>query len=297
MAELDPNVDWGYVDNLLNQIRSLYPSLAWMLNVPELADLILKAGREEWDSGRIQAALQNTQWWKDRNQSGRAFEELLNTDPATAEQQVSSLKTQIQQFAGRNGFTISEPEAIYIARESLVKGRTQQEWQTNVLTFLTGQKGQKSGPTTTSLKALAAEYAVPMSDATLQKWANDMLTGMVDENAFRAYLIEQAKSLFPGLANALDRGITVNQYVQPYAQIAAQELEINPNSIDWTDPKWSAAIHKVDPKTGVPTSMSLSDWTRELRSNPVYGFDRTVRAQEQASQLGQALLQRLGRAA
>lgn len=297
MADLDPNVDWGAVEALINQIRTQYPNMAWMLDVPDLANILIRAGTEQWDDGRVVAAIQATQWWKDRNQQARSFEEMLNTDPASAEQQVSSLATQMMQFAARNGMSLSSAQSIYIARESLVKGRTQQEWQQNLTTFLTGQAGQTSTVQAGNLKALAAQYAVPMSDATISKWAQDMMTGMVDENTFRAYLVEQAKSLFPSLSNALDRGITVQQYVQPYAQIAAQELEINPNDIDWRDMKWSSALHQIDPKTGSPVSMSLSDWTRELRTNPVYGFDTTIRAQEQAAQLGQALLQRLGRAA
>jgi hypothetical protein len=144
---------------------------------------------------------------------------------------------------------------------------------------------------------MAAKYAVPLSDQIVDKWSQDLATGMVDMNVYESYLREQAKSLFPGLANAIDRGITVDQYVQPYAQIAVQELGVNPAEIDWRDPKWNTAIHRIDPKTGVPTAMSLSDWTKELRTNSVYGFDQTQRAQEQAAALGQALLQRMGRAA
>lgn len=297
MAELDPNVDWQYIDNLVNTIKKLYPSLAWLLNVPEVADVLLTAGREQWDEGRITAAIQATQWWKDRNQTARNFEQLLNTDPATAEQQVAALKRDVLQWAGKNGLQISDAEALYIARDSLRLGRSVDEWQQTTLDWYKTQGRQQRSADVPGLKAMAAQYAVPMSDATLQKWADDILMGMVDQNAFRAYLIEQAKSLFPSLSNALDRGITVQQYVQPYAELAVRELGINPNEIDWTDPKWSTAIHRVDPKTGTPTAMSLADWTRELRTNSIYGFDKTQRAQEQAAQLGQAMLERFGRAA
>lgn len=297
MADLDPNVDWGYIENLMNNIRKIYPNLAWMLNVPELADIILKAGIENWDDGRVMAALQGTQWWKDRNANARQWEQLVNTDPGSANQQRDDLARQIRMFAGQNGMTISNEQAIYIAVESLAKGRTQGEWQQNVLDFLMGTQGQQSKTAGMNLKALAAEYAVPMSDETLKQWEQNILTGMADENTFRAYLVEQAKSLFPSLANALDRGITVRQYVAPYAEIAVQELGINPNDVDWTDPKWSAAIHRIDPKTGNPLSMSLSDWQKELRTNPIYGFDQTTRAKDQATGLGRALLERLGFAA
>lgn len=297
MADMDPNVDWGYIENLMNQIRRLYPALAWMLNVPELADIILKAGIENWDDGRIMGALQGTQWWKDRNEGARQWEELVNTDPASANQRRDDLARQIKQFAGQNGLQVTNEQAIFIAVESLAKGRTQAEWQQNVLDFTMGTQGQSATAPGMNLKALAAEYAVPLSDVTLKQWEQNILTGMADENTFRAYLVEQAKSLFPSLANALDRGITVRQYVAPYQEIAVQELGVNPADVDWTDPKWSTALHRIDPKTGVAVSMSLSDWQKEIRTNPIYGFDQTVRAKDQATGLGQALMQRLGFAA
>lgn len=296
MAELDPNVDWGYVANLVNQIRSTYPNMAWMLDVPELADVILKAGIEQWDEGRVVAAAQATQWWKDRNAQGRAFEQLQQTDPGSANQQADALRDEMLRWAGAQGFNLTEAQAQYIARESLVKGRTPQEWQANITNWAFSQ-GQSPVALGTKLNQLAAEYAVPISGETLKQWERNVLTGKADEATFTAYLQEQAKSLFPSLSNAIDRGITVRQYVAPYQEVAVQELGVNPAEIDWRDPKWSAAIHRIDPRTGDPVAMSLSDWSKELRTNSIYGFDSTQKAQEQASQLSQALLDRFGRAA
>jgi hypothetical protein len=295
-VELDPAVDWVGVERLINQIRSQYPNWAWMLEVPDLANIIVRAGVEQWDEDRVEAAIQATPWWKERNLSARKFAELEQTDPAEAEKQAQALKTQILQFVRTNGMDISDAEASFIARASLQLGRTQQEWQSSVLEFLTDKKGQVPGPTIDGLRAMAAQYAIPLSDVTLKKWASDILAGMVDENTFRSYLIEQAKSMFPGLANALDRGLTVEQYVAPYKEVAVQELGINPNSIDWTDPKWAPLIQRSDGKGGF-TALTLHEARREIRTNPVYGWDYTPNAQESATTLSQALLERLGRAA
>lgn len=292
---MDPTVDWVYVSNLVNQIRTLYPNMAWMLNVPELADVVLKAGIEQWDEGRIVAAVQGTQWWKDRNQAGRAFEELLNTDPGTADQQTFALRDEMIRWAAAQGLELSEAQATYIARESLTKGRTEQEWQANIANFTMNVSGQQPEALGVKLNALASEYAVPLSGDTLRQWEMNVLSGKADEATFTAYLQEQAKSLFPSLANAIDRGITVRQYVAPYQEIAAQELGINPTEIDWRDPKWNVAIHRQTPNG--PVAMSLSEWTKELRTNSMYGYDQTQKAQEEASRMADALLQRMGRAA
>jgi hypothetical protein len=281
----------------MQQARDLFPGYAWMLDVPELADIIGRAAEERWIADRIQGALQGTNWWRERNTVARRWQELVQTDPAEARRQQLALALQMRQWAASVGLQVSSDEASYIAGLTLAGGASESEWKGSIYQQFAGVQGQQPTTVREQMGQMAAKYAVPLSDQIVDKWSQDLATGMVDMNVYESYLREQAKSLFPGLANAIDRGITVDQYVQPYAQIAVQELGVNPAEIDWRDPKWNTAIHRIDPKTGVPTAMSLSDWTKELRTNSVYGFDQTQRAQEQAAALGQALLQRMGRAA
>ena len=281
----------------IQRAKELFPGFSWMLDVPDLAGIITQAADEQWAVDRIQAAIQGTQWWKDRNTIGRQYQELVQTDPAEATRQRQMLATQMRQWASSVGLTVAANEADFIANLALQNGNSEAEWKANIYKQYTTVAGQKPTPVQDQMTAKAAEYAIPISDQTMAKWAQDLSTGMVDMNTFESYLREQAKSLFPGLSNAIDRGITVAQYVQPYAQIAVQELGINQNEIDWRDPKWNTAIHQIDPKTGASTSMSLSDWTRELRTNSVYGFDQTERAKDQAMQLSNSILQQFGRVA
>lgn len=297
MAELDPNVDWAAIASGIDSARKLYPDLAWMLDIPEVGSILVRAALEGWDSGRLTSAIHATSWWTQRNDAQRAWMELSTTNPGQAETQQRSLASQMMAWASQNGITMTQDEAIYIAGLALTNGNSQAEWQAAIVKRYIGENGQSAQPVIDQLKAMASQYAVPMSEATIKQWEMQILTGQVNQATFESYLREQAKSLFPGLANAIDRGITVAQYVQPYAQIAVQELGINPNEIDWTNPKWNTAIHQIDPKSGTPVAMSLSDWTRTLRSDPIYGYGESQRGMEQASSLGQALAQMFGVAA
>lgn len=281
----------------MQRARELFPGYSWMLDIPELADIIGRAADEQWAADRIQGALQGTTWWRERNTVARRWQELAASDPAEAQRQQNALALQMRQWAASVGLQVSADEAAYIAGLSLSAGQGEAEWKGSIYQRFAGDLGQRPSTVRDQMGAMAAQYAVPIADPTMDKWAQDLATGMIDMNTYESYLREQAKSLFPGLANAIDRGITVQQYVQPYAQVAVQELGVNPAEIDWRDPKWNTAIHRVDPRSGQPSAMSLSDWTKELRTNAVYGFDQTQRAQEQAAQLSQALLERFGRAA
>ena len=159
------------------------------------------------------------------------------------------------------------------------------------------QGGGDLGANISLVKQIASSYAVPIDDASAYKWALDIQSGAADQAGVTNWAKEQAKSLFPSLGAALDSGLTVDQYAAPYRSIAAQELNINPDTVQWSDPKWQAALSQIDPKTGVRTSMSLDDWTRKLRSDPVYGFDQTQGAKNQAVDFATKIGQALGRVA
>ncbi len=148
-----------------------------------------------------------------------------------------------------------------------------------------------------NVKNLANQYGVPLSDQAAMDWATKLAQGAITEDSVKGYLVEQAKSLFPALAGALDRGITVAQYADPYIQIAQQELGINPASVSFTDPKWMQALNQVDPKTGQRVSMSLDDWLKTIRTDSRYGYDTSSQGRQSATQLATALQQRFGAAA
>lgn len=146
----------------------------------------------------------------------------------------------------------------------------------------------------TALKALADQYFVPMADVTLTEWSKKVLSGEVPQAAFEQYVKEQAKSLFPSLSGAIDAGVTVAHYADPYKQIAAQTLEIAPDAVNFNDPKWGRALMQVN-KDGERTSMSLYDWTNLLKTDAAYGYDRTTQARSQAAQIADRINQTFGR--
>lgn len=281
------------IASMFQAAQSLYPNLSWALKIPELAQIILTAAREQWDEGRIRAALESTDWWRSRTEAARQWAALVETDPTEARRQVEIYRQRIEQWAGVRGISLAVDQINEVANWAAAL----QFDESQIAAYVTKHFMARSTVVRDQLSDLAAEYVVPLSEQAVSEWEQRILQGQANQETFVSYLREQAKSLFPSLAPAIDRGITVRQYAEPYAQIAARELGINPADIDWRDPKWAPAIHRIDPNTGEPVSMSLAEWTRELRSNPIYGFDDLPQARELASALGDALKRLMGRAA
>lgn len=145
-----------------------------------------------------------------------------------------------------------------------------------------------------SIKEQADAYLVPLSDQARKQWAFKVITGEVQPTEMGDYLKEQAKSQRPWLAGAIDRGITVRQYADPYVQTAAKMLNLAPEAIDFADPKWSRAIDDVR-EDGTRAPMSLADWQNKLRTDSTYGFDFTPQARTEASQFAAKLQETFGR--
>jgi hypothetical protein len=141
------------------------------------------------------------------------------------------------------------------------------------------------------------DYYVDLSEPVAGSYAEQLLTGQIDEAGFQKELIDLAKSKYPALAAALDAGRTVRQAADPYVQLAVKELEIPDGTVDLNDPKWARPLQQIDPKTGAPLMMTLYDWQRTIRTDETYGWDRTSGARQMAAQFVTQLGQTFGRVA
>lgn len=285
----------------------VYGSVAALAaSVPDIARVIKQAIDLGIDPGtqagqqRFQAMLENTAWWKKTSDSQRSNELLKKTNPGQYRQVRQQTIDYLKNVAGELGVEEGDQRLFIIAERAMSLGWSKDEMKRYLaadIKIVGGVAGGKPGMaavTVDQLKEQAAQYLVPMSDATLQTWTQQVLKGQVPLEAFGSYLKEQAKSLFPGLKTAIDSGVTVAQYVSPYRELAAQTLEINPNEINFLDPKWSSALFQQG-KDGSRTSMSLADWQISLRKRPE--FAKTRGAIDQAANFATSLATTFGKIA
>jgi hypothetical protein len=105
-----------------------------------------------------------------------------------------------------------------------------------------------------------------------------------------------ARVLYPTLQSQFDAGLTFDDAVDPYRQVAASTLELAPDQIDFTDPKWLTPItYMPDPTTGEQRLMNLAEWGKELRTNRAYGYEFTTNAKNQAYSVVETLGNLFGR--
>lgn len=300
----DPESGTNFTPTTTQQVKDVaaaqYGYLAGFLDDPEIGPIIQQAAKEGWDSDRLQGALYNTKFWQNHAAVTRQFDANTKLDPATQKQQIEQQIIDIQTQAKRSGISLGHADLAQLAWTSLRYGWTGQQLTNAIVAQgkmdTSGKNPGAASATAAQLRQQAAQYMVPVSDQQINKWVADIETGNLAVGDFDGYLKEQAKSLFPGLAGAIDRGVTVEQYADPYRQAAAQTLEVDPQSIDFMhDPKFKPALFQIDPKTKERTSMGLADWDTYLRKLPQYA--QTSQANQQAAAFGNSLLQTFGEVA
>ena len=272
-------------------------------SVPDINKVLTQAISEGWTADRFAAEIQKTNWWRTTSNTQRQVEELKKTNPGEYRRQRQLMIDNMVTIARNLGVEEGNQRIFILAERALSQGWTQQEIERYLAADVkvadpndpkakanTGQ----AAITVDSLKEQAAQYGVPLSQKTLQTWTTQVLRGMVPMESFQSYLKEQAKLLFPGLAKAIDSGVTVEQYVEPYKQIAAQTLELNPEDIRLGDKFMQKALYQQS-KDGTRTSMSLSDFQTFLRGTQEYRGTR--QAQETAAGFVNTVTEMFGKTA
>lgn len=266
---------------------------------PDINKVLTQAITDGWTADRFTAEIQKTNWWRTTSNTQRQITELKATNPGEYRRMRQQMIDRFVITARNLGVDEGSQRIFILAERALTMGWSDDEIERYLAADVrvadpnnpkATNKGQ-AAVTVDSLKEQAAQYGVPMSQQTLQMWTTQVLRGMVPMESFQSYLKEQAKSLFPGLAKAIDAGVTVEQYTAPYRELTAQILERNPADIRMDDPHIQKALYAVG-GDGKRTQMSLSEYQEYLRGTD--GFRKTRQAQETAAGFAERITQMFG---
>jgi hypothetical protein len=275
-----------------------FGEFAWMYNAdPDVKYYIDLATREQWPPEKLAAFIRQTPWWRLKEDSERAWNKLIAENPQEAADRFDTQLRSIKELAQQLGVPVDHEVARGWADASLRYSWTQQQLLDTLLTTWTyhpdtALKG-KSATVVQSLKSLIAEYSVPVSDATLNDWAHQVLQGAVDVESFKGYLAQTAAADNPWMKEALDAGFTVRNIMDPYLQRAAQELGISPAEIDLSDAKWRQ-LFEITNEKGERVRPDTRSILKIIRQDERFGFDTTDSALNAATDLNNGLLRMFG---
>lgn len=270
-----------------------YPAFAALTAIPEVANLLNQASLEGWSNDQLTVHLMATNWWKSKSDTERVWEATKLSDPAKAAQTKSQMAQQVNDEAGKLGVNLDPNQVMFIA-----EGAVGQGWNASQLQQAIAGNAQinKDRPgqiqsTQTQFATVAAQYGIPISPHTTFDWAKRVAEGTADPSGFTEYARQQAKISHPYWSTQLDQGLTVRQLADPYLQQAARLLEISPDTVNLSDPKWNFTTSDAK---GTQVPMNQLDWSKKLMTDPAYGWDKTGNAKDAAFQIQAQLREAFG---
>lgn len=275
------------------------PQMVAMLADPEIRGVFMRAYREGWVTvpERVTLALQGTNAYRNSTPAQRNWDMLTQTNPAEAQRQITTFSQQLQRYAGRLGVDVGIDAIDAISKDALRNGWTNDE--ARIKELLVGfwsasspgtGKGTLAGDVNKIRRAFK-KYGLPVSDESLMGYAKELELGTLDPDALDEMILMQAKARYPQFANLIDRGMTPDEITAPYRQILGGELEVDPNQIDFADPKWSDVMDGV--ANGRP--MTLTEAARWARKQDAWRY--TDKANRQAADLEMFVMKAFGKVA
>lgn len=266
------------------------------------AQLIFTAAEEAalagnpWDANKFTSEIQNTSWFKQTPAGNRQYLFTQVFDPASATRDANQMALKILNQSNTMGAHLTLQQGALMADAAIEQGWDDARIQQEIVNNTKYSPNLKLGAGTisasqTRIRGLAGDYGVNVAPETAFDWAGKIADGLSTEQSFTEYAKDQAKLAHPYWQKQLDQGMTVRQLADPYIQNAAKLLDINPNTVDLTDPKWNFT---TTDKTGAQAPMSQLDWQKRLMTDKSYGFDNTQTAIDAAHSLDSTIRSTFG---
>lgn len=302
-AEKKDNPTVGLSDTeILTSLQTNHPQWAqWVISHPELKKTIIEWAKIPGGPTQemIDAAVYPTAIVQEYSAYQVSLDKLKALSPGEYKKRQDTAIKAVDDVIAQKGVTVSAEN-----RQKLIDAALNNAWQVNSLELdkavgaYFDVKTAKIGSATNTinaLRALSAKYMLPMSDATLQEMGASISKGLSTVDDQEAWFKQQAASLYPFMAGTMETTPPANWFA-PLKQLISTNLDVPVTSIDFNDPsgKWMNLAMTRDPATGANIARSNADAIKEMRSNPIYGYDTTPGGKAAAFDIGKQIRSMMG---
>lgn len=261
----------------------------WLLNDPEVGNVLMKSAYAGEESDQMMTRLKGTQWWRSRSDAQREYDWLMHTDPGEFERRRQENAAKIGDMVKSLGLT-SEINADWFAGFAMRQGFSPEQMMDYLVDTIDMQTVGRPGAAQTifqGARQTGLDYFLKIDDTSLLNNTKAILKGERSLDDFRASMREQAKKRYAHLAQAIDKGQTLNEYFADARARIAQMLETPYDSIDLVGGRYNAIVSKRDPETGKTREMTQYEIEDLVRSDNRWQY--TDNARRQAASLGNAI--------
>lgn len=273
-------------------------------SVPELQDIFTQALDEGWTQAKMQAAVQNSKWYRENDEYARtawAQEQMGGADWKAAQ---DDARVTVQAVARQMGSDLTPEELTALTKRYIYEGWGQRAGGKQMvaqalaqeIAFMPDSRGQMNlmgaaGTLADNLKNVARANGMMFADNWYESAAQSVAAGLSNQDDWERDIREQAAGLWPIYGDKIRQGMNVYDLASPYIQTMAQEFEVDPNRITLDDPYIRAALTGID-EQGNPKATNLWDFQKKLRNDP--RWLNTAKAQNEITSVTGSVMQMFG---
>jgi hypothetical protein len=269
---------------------------AFLNSVPEIKRLVKKATAGGWEMDKFLDALKVTKWWKSRSDAQRRFDVEFKENPGEVKDKLRKAYASVSLIAAKLGVKLTNTQIKNLGK-SFVRNDLSDDALREAIGRIYSTARRQSGLSLVAradLQEMAGNYAVRVGWKALDTMVKGVVMGRRSAEDYEEYFRAQAERAYPSIKAQLNNGFTVRQILDPYIQLAADEVGINPATADLNNSMWTRPIQQVDKAGAAPRSMTFDEWTSHIRTDKRYGFDKSQRGQRAAAVLSNELMQAFG---
>jgi hypothetical protein len=292
-ATTEKNVAWddnkGWV-SAASQATAWDIPLAIINSDPKLKALFNEAWTaqkrgEEWTQETFTTKLKQLPWYTSRSEAQRKYY-VLSKDPAQAAEfnrQIQANKQTVLDTAGLIGATLTDAQALDIAKRNLQNGFNSSELQNLISSYVSfsGKTDQEkigslfgaAGEAEDEIRRLAKKNNVTLSEDWILAQARGITAGQFDVNKSKDYITNIAKRQYSAWADQIDNNTTVEDLAAGFIQTYASEFGEDTTNVNMKNKYIENAMKSVDDKgrpidnqAFIKTIRKTNDWANVAKN-------------------------------
>lgn len=245
-------------------------------------DSKLEEAWQAYQQGRyddMQAAILASNFYRNNNSTARARLQAKGSQPGVYNDGLNKYKLATRKSLVDSGLKMDAKLFEGLAVVAYDSGMDENQLKQLIVNsnLVTGYGGQVLGDTS-ALKSYANSFGVNqyLNDKYWAQKSQDLFLGNTTTEDIQDEVRNIAASAFPGYAEQIRAGISVDSLASAYKGAIGSVLEVDPDSITFQDPRLRAALQYVD-KDGKPAVKPLWQFERELRMTPEWELTNNAR--------------------
>ena len=231
------------------------------------------------DFDGMNAAILQSNFYRNNNSTARARLQAKASQPGVYTDGLDKYKLATRKSLVTSGLKMDAKLFEGLAVKAYDSGMSEDQLKELIVTsgLVTGYGGKTLGDTA-DLKSYANSFGVGkyLDDKYWAQKSQDLFLGNTTTEDIEDEVRNLAASAFPGYADQIKAGISVDSLASAYKGAIANVLEKDADSVTFEDPRLRAALQYVD-KDGKPAVKPLWQFERELRMTPEWELTNNAR--------------------